>query len=67
MAQPAKDEFRNFLGRPYQDVVAELKAIHTGEVVPVPSGAMVTADYNPSRIRVRYDEKTGRTVSVRMG
>lgn len=62
-----KDTFSDYIGRPYQDVVAELKAIHTGKVVPVPQDAMVTMDYDLSRIRVRYDEKTGRTVSVRIG
>ena len=60
------DRFSDYIGRPYEDVVAELKAVHTGKVVAVPAGGMVTADYDLSRIRVRYDE-TGLTVSVRMG
>jgi hypothetical protein len=57
-----------YVGRPHDVVVAELKEINQGaHIVAVSSGMMVTTDHKLSRIRVRYNEKTGFVTSVRRG
>jgi hypothetical protein len=55
-----------YLGRPFEEVVAELKETNT-VVHAVPSNAMVTMDYRMERLRVRYNEASRLVTSVRRG
>jgi hypothetical protein len=55
-----------YRGRPYQDVVAELK-VSNSNVHAVPNDAMGTMDHKLSRLRVRYDASTGLVTGVRRG
>lgn len=55
-----------YRGRPYQDVVAELKESNS-TVHAVSSDAMVTMDHRLDRLRVRYDKSTGLVTGVRRG
>ena len=62
-----KFDDKPFIGRPYKDVVAELERRGCNGIQAVASDMMVTMDHFLSRIRVRYDRKTGLVTSVRRG
>jgi hypothetical protein len=55
-----QDQFQEYVGRPYEDVVAKLKERYPeNRFQPVAIGSFVTKDIRHDRIRVWYKKETG--------
>jgi hypothetical protein len=68
MPIPADFDDRSYVGRPHEEVVAELKLGNPERVIhAVGNDMMVTMGYRLDRMRVRYDRSTGKVTSVRVG